>query len=296
MRLIKPSDMKAVHKKIVLHDRSIPLLILYRKNKEFDKMGNTEEKQKKRTGVLWIHGGGYFLGMKEMVYMSRALDLVRFHDAVVVSPGYRLSLQKPYPAAIDDCYQTLLYIKENADQLGIRNDQIFVGGESAGGGLAAVLCMMARDKKQVQIAYQMPLYPMLDNFDTESSKDNHARIWNTKRNHFGWKTYLREHANEVVSPYAAAARQTDYRNLPPAYTFVGKKEPFYQEKKNYIENLQKCGIHAKIDVYDMDMHAFDMLKSKWKISRQAAWRFNKQFAHAQKTYFAKQPEDDVTRV
>ena len=61
MRLIKPSDMKAVHKKIVLHDRSIPLLILYRKNKEFDKMGNTEEKQKKRTGVLWIHGGGYFL-------------------------------------------------------------------------------------------------------------------------------------------------------------------------------------------------------------------------------------------
>ena len=285
MRMSKPSDIDVVHKKIVLQDRTIPLLILSNKNARKDIV---KQPQKLHTGVLWIHGGGYFLGMKEMVYMSRTLDLVRLYNAVVISPGYRLSLQKPYPAAIDDCYETLFYMKEYAKQLGIRDDQIFVGGESAGGGLAAALCMMARDNGQVRIAYQMPLYPMLDNFDTASSADNHARIWNTRRNHFGWKTYLREHAKEMVSPYAAAARQTNYKDLPPAYTFVGEREPFYEETKAYIENLKKCGVSAKMDVYDMDMHAFDMLKPKWEISKQAAQHFNEQFAYAQKHYFAEQ--------
>ncbi len=292
MRMSKPSDINVVHKKIILQDRTIPLLILSNKNMEKDT--DTMKRSKKlHTGVLWIHGGGYFLGMKEMVYMSRALDLVRMYDAVVISPGYRLSLQKPYPAAIDDCYKALLYMKEHAKQLGIRDDQIFVGGESAGGGLAAALCMMARDKGQVRIAYQMPLYPMLDNFDTASSANNHARIWNTKRNHFGWKTYLREQAKEMVSPYAAAARQTNYKDLPPTYTFVGRREPFYEETKAYIENLKKCGIPADMDVYDMDMHAFDMLKPEWEISKKAAQRFNEQFAYAQAHYFAGQSIDEM---
>ena len=88
----------------------------------------------------------------------------------------------------------------------------------------------------------MPLYPMIDNLDTESSKDNHAPIWNTKRNHMGWKAYLGDlwELGEDVPPYAAAARQTDYSGLPPAYTFVGDIEPFYCETLTYIENLKKA--------------------------------------------------------
>ena len=82
-----------------------------------------------------------------------------------------------------------------------------VGGESAGGGLAIALTYMARDKKEVNIAYQMPLYPMIDNLDTITSKDNHGKVWNTKRNHFGWKVYLRKNAKkEDVDPYASPAR------------------------------------------------------------------------------------------
>ena len=114
-----------------------------------------------------------------MVYISRAMDLVRDLDAVVFSPGYRLSFQAPYPAAAEDCYQTLLFMKENADRFGFRSDQIMAGGESAGGGLCAAVCMMARDRKDVNIAFQMPLYPMMDQNDTETSADNHGRIWNT---------------------------------------------------------------------------------------------------------------------
>ena len=180
-------------------------------------------------GILWIHGGGYRTGMAEMVYMSRAFALVKKYGAVVLSPAYRLSGEAPYPAALEDCYAALKYLVEHAEELGIDPDQIMVGGESAGGGLAAALCMYARDKGGPKIAFQMPLYPMLDDRDTESSRDNHAPVWNTKRNHAAWKKYLGELWGQDVSPYAAPARQENYKGLPPAYTFVGDIEPFYRE-------------------------------------------------------------------
>ena len=94
---------------------------------------------KKPPGILWIHGGGYVTGMAKMIYMSRALPLVKKYGAVVVTPEYRLAGQAPYPAALHDCYAALKYLKEHAQDLGINSSQIMVGGESAGGGLAAAL-------------------------------------------------------------------------------------------------------------------------------------------------------------
>lgn len=243
-------------------------------------------RRKNAPGILWIHGGGYIAGMKEMVHMSRAVDLVKKYGAVVLSPGYRLALTAPYPAAVNDCYDALLYLKNHVKVLGINPNQIMVGGESAGGGLCVALCMMARDKDEVHIAYQMPLYPMLDNLDTESSADNHGRVWNTRRNHLAWKLYLRQDAKKIVSPYAAPARQTNYKGLPPAYTFVGNGEPFYSETCTYIKNLRKAGIEAELNVYPSDMHAFDMMAPDEPLSKQAAERFNQQFAYAMEHYFA----------
>lgn len=242
--------------------------------------------RKNAPGILWIHGGGYMTGMKEMVHMSRAIDLVKNYGATVLSPGYRLSFIKPYPAAIEDCYDALLYLKNHAEELEINRNQIMAGGESAGGGLCAALCMMARDTGAVKIAYQMPLYPMLDNFDTETSADNHGKVWNTRKNHIAWKLYLRRDARKKVSPYAAPARQTDYANLPPAYSFVGDGEPFYAETCTYIDNLKKAGIEAELDVYHSNMHAFDMMKPQLAISRQAALAFNRHFEYAMEHYFA----------
>ena len=238
-------------------------------------------------GILWMHGGGYMTGMKEMVHMSRAVDLVKLYGATVISPGYRLSLLAPYPAAIEDCYDALLYLKNHAREWKINKDQIIAGRESAGGGLCAALCMMARDRGEVHIAYQMPLYPMIDNLDTESSADNHGRVWNTRKNHLAWKLYLRKDAKKTVSPYAAPARQTDYTNLPPAYTFVGDGEPFYTETCRYVENLKNAGVEAAIDIYKTDMHAFDMMKPKEPLSQEAAKKFNMHFAYAIQHYFAK---------
>ena len=225
-------------------------------------------------GVLWLHGGGFATGMKEMVFMSRAIDLVTQLGAVVVAPDYRLSWQAPYPAALHDCYAVLLWMRDHAGELGVDSARLVVGGESAGGGLTASLCMLARDAGQVKIAFQMPLYPMLDNLDTESSRDNHARIWNTRRNHQAWYLYLRQDARSAqVSPYAAAARQTDYRNLPPAYTFVSTAEPFYAETLAYVEALRAAGVPVEVDVYEGLYHAFDMMEPNLPQSREARRRF-----------------------
>ena len=237
-------------------------------------------------GILWIHGGGYMLGMKEMVYMSRAFDLVRKYGAVVISPGYRLAVRAPYPAALKDCYRALLYMKAHSEELGIDNSQIMVGGESAGGGLCAALCMLARDRKTVNVAFQMPLYPMIDNFDTESSYDNHGKVWNTRRNHLGWRFYLRNKSKQKVSPYASPARQIDYKGLPPAYTFVGDGEAFYEETRTYINQLKKAGVEASIDVYHTDIHAFDMLRPRLPESQEAIRKFEQAFVYATEHYHA----------
>ncbi len=240
------------------------------------------------TGVLWIHGGGYISGMKEMVYISRAVELVKSFGAVVVSPGYRLAPLSPYPAAIDDCYASLLHMKRHAAELGVREDQLMVGGESAGGGLCAAVCIRARDSGEVNIAFQMPLYPMLDDRDTETSRDNHGRVWNTWKNHFAWRCYLRGTDRETLPPYAAPARVEIMEGLPPAYTFVSTGEPFYAETLEYIRRLKACGIPASADVYDTDMHAFDMMRPEDTLSIEAARRFNESFAYAQTHYFAPQ--------
>ena len=107
-----------------------------------------------------------------------------------------------------------------------------------------------------------------------------ARIWNTRRNHFGWRLYLRGQAKDKVSPYAAPIHQTDYHDLPPCYTFVGEGEPFYAETLQYVKNLLAAGVPAEVDVYPTDMHAFDMLRPQDAVSKEAIQNFERHFEHA----------------
>ena len=196
--------------------------------------------------------------------MSRALRLVQRYGAMVASPAYRPAPKHPYPAALHDCYAALRYLVDHADELGVNSNQIMVGGESAGGGLAAALCLYARDRSEVAIAYQMPLYPMIDDRDTASSRDNHAPVWNTRRNHRAWKAYL------------------------------GDIEPFYCETLAYVERLREAGVEAAVDVYPGCFHAFDMLLPfKW-VSKQAIAAFEERYRYAVAHYFAPQPTNTAS--
>lgn len=241
-------------------------------------------------GVLWIHGGGYALGSPEDG-ISKAKTMIAISDCIVVAPDYRLSLQAPYPAALEDNYDALLWMKEHANELGIREDQLIVGGDSAGGGLTAAVSLLARDQKEVAIAFQMPLYPMIDDrMNSESMKNNNAPVWDYKSSCVGWKLYLGDlFQTNKVPVYAAAARETNFDNLPPTITFVGDIEPFRDETILYVENLKKAGVPVDFKLFKGCFHAFEVMCPKAAVSKEALDFFEESFHHAINTYFAKQP-------
>lgn len=272
---LRPDKDVSVTKKVIKNDgHRIPLLII-----------SPKSPKPNAPGVLWMHGGGYIVGMKEMAYMGRAMDLVRQFGAVVISPGYRLALHAPYPAALNDCYASLLYLMENAEELGVNPRQIMVGGESAGGGLCAAVCMLARERGEVKVAFQMPLYPMIDNLNIHSSPVKQTRGWGIRRNRLAWKLYLRGTDKDNVPPYAAPSRQTNYEGLPPTYTFIGTADLFYAETLKFIDDLKSSGVPASFDAYDDMFHAFDMLEPELDASKLAAAKFDEQFAYAVNNYF-----------
>jgi acetyl esterase/lipase len=240
-------------------------------------------------GVLWLHGGGYALGSPEQA-QAMAKRLIEASNCVVIAPDYRLSVEAPYPAALEDSYEALLWMKRHAKELGIRDNQLMVGGDSAGGGLTAALTLYARDKREVAIAFQMPLYPMLDDrMTSESSRDNDAPVWNSKSNFNAWKLYLGELFNTPnVSCYAAPARAEDYTSLPPTVTFVGELEPFRDETVQYVENLKKAGVPVDFEIYKGCYHAFEQMCPKAGVSKRAISFLICSFEYAVNHYFAEQ--------
>jgi acetyl esterase/lipase len=240
--------------------------------------------------VLYCHGGGYAITIPEMSF-PQIKQLLTTRDCIVVSPDYIKSLEKPYPAAINDCYDTLKWIKNNIDELGGKSDQIMVAGHSAGGGLTAAVTLMARDKKEINIAFQMPIYPMIDDrMTSESAFENSAPIWNGKMNAFGWSLYLKDlhKEGEEIPIYAAPARATDYSNLPPTATYVGDLEPFRDETIEYVENLKKEGIPVEFKLFKGCYHGFDGIVPKAKVSKAAIAFITNAFSYAVDNYFSEQ--------
>lgn len=245
-------------------------------------------KVKNVPGVLWLHGGGYALGIPEF-FLDSYKNLIEASDCIIVAPDYRLSVETPYPAALEDAYAALKWMKSQAKELGIRPNQLMVGGESAGGGLTAALTLYARDKDEVKIAFQMPLYPMIDDrMITQSSKENNAPVLNSSMNEWAWKLYLSELYGKDVPIYAAPARATDHNNLPPAVTFVGDLEPFRDETIQYVDNLKKAGVPVDFKIYSGCYHGFDLINPKAAVSKNANSFLINSFRYAAANYFAEQ--------
>lgn len=225
-------------------------------------------------GMLYIHGGGLLLGTPED-YLAVIKKFIEAKPCVIVAPDYRKALDAPFPAAFNDCYDTLLWMNENASQLNIVPNNLIVSGHSAGGGLAAAVTLKATDTQDVKIAFQMPIYPMLDDRqNTESAKDNNSPGWSSRSNNFGWTAYLKDlkEKRAFISSYAAPARATDYSKLPPTITFVGDLEPFRDETIQYVENLKKSNIPVTFKLYKGCFHAFDVVFPDKEISKDA-WNF-----------------------
>jgi acetyl esterase/lipase len=221
-----------------------------------------------RPCVYWIHGGGYLFG-SALTVDQRLNAWVESLGCVAVSVEYRLAPEHPYPAPLDDCYAGLVWVAAHADELGIDGNQIVIAGASAGGGLAAGLALLARDRGEVPVAYQLLIYPMIDDRNvTPSSRIIGAPIWSRDANLLGWRGYLgREPGGDEVPAYAAAARAVDLGGLPPAFIGVGTLDVFRDENIEYASRLLAAGVPTELHVYPGAVHGFEMIVPSAAVSR-----------------------------
>ncbi|MDE2463086.1 MAG: alpha/beta hydrolase [Alphaproteobacteria bacterium] len=220
-----------------------------------------EVPQSPMAAYLHVHGGGLVMGTPE-ISLQTCVDLVRRFGLTVVSVDYRLAPEHPYPAAVEDCYRALHWLYAKAEELGVDRDRIVVGGESAGGGLAAALCVLARDRGEVRVAFQHLTYPMLDDRTTSPYSHPHAGrlVWTQPSNEFGWRAYLSATPGGKDTPaYAAAARTERLEGLPPAFIATGALDLFLEENIEYARRLVRAGVPTELHVYPGAFHAFDMI-------------------------------------
>lgn len=244
---------------VVTEDHKIPgpkgapkvAVRIYRPGKNYDT----------RPTLLWIHGGGYMLGdIDQEDFSSKQFALAG--KCNIVSVEYRLAPEHPYPAPLEDCYAALKWLASHADQLGVDGSRIAIGGASAGGGLAAGLALLARDRAEVPVIFQLLIYPMINDYNTAPAGKNlpDALFWTRESNLIGWRSYLGcKPGSQDVSCYAAAFRATDLKNLPPAYIAVGDIDLFAREDIDYAGRLIAAGVPTELHVYPGGCHAFDML-------------------------------------
>lgn len=215
--------------------------------------------------ILHIHGGGYVVGRP---MMSRARNRQFAHDlgCLVLSVDYRLSPETAFPGGLEDCYAALAWLYDKAEELGIDRQRIAIMGESAGGGLAAALAQVARDRGKVPLVLQVLVYPMLDDRTLASPIDPHSgeKVWNAAFNRFGWTSYLgHEPGTQETAPYAAPGRTEDLAGLPPAYLVVGQLDLFLQEDVDYARRLMAAGVPTELHVYPGAFHGFDNWPDAW---------------------------------
>lgn len=203
--------------------------------------------------ICFIHGGGMVIGDLDSED-AEAQRLCAELGAVVVSIGYRLAPEHPYPAQVDDCYAGLCWIAANSDELGIDPARILVYGGSAGGGLAIALALLSRDRIGPAVSFVMAPYPMLD--DTNSTPSSHeitdVGFWDRSANLEAWQWYL---GGGAADEYAAPARATDLTGLPPMFLDVGTVDLFRDEVITFAQRLMQAQVPCELQVHPGSFHA-----------------------------------------
>ena len=228
-------------------------------------------------GYLHIHGGGYIIGSPEG---SDTQNLLLAYEigAVIISVDYRLAPEHPIPAPLDDCYAALGWFHENSEELGIDRARIGIGGESAGGGLAAALAIIARDEGKYQICWQSLTYPMLDDRTGDDKNPGDPLVgefvWTREFNQYAWNSYLADAKREAPQ---APGRLEDFKGLPPTWMFTASLDLFRDENIDYAQRLMSAGVSCDLVVYPGACHAFQQIETS-----ELAQRFREDFTAALK--------------
>ena len=219
--------------------------------------------------ILWIHGGGYILGNMNQDELF-AKTLVKALQCKTVCVEYRLAPEHPFPAPLDDCYAVLKWIATHSAELGVDKSRIAVGGGSAGGGLAAGLALLARDRGEVGIIFQLLVQSMIDDrtIAAVSRKNPDTLVWGREDNRIGWRSYLGlEPGGKGVSPYASPCRAVNLTGLPPAFITVGELDLFLNENMDYAQRLTEAGVSTELHVYPGGYHGFHRSAPNAQVSK-----------------------------
>jgi acetyl esterase/lipase len=207
--------------------------------------------------VYDVHGGGFMLGDLEIDH-ARNLVLARELGVVVVSVEYRLAPETPFPGPLEDVYAGLVWTAEHAAELGVDPQRIAIHGSSAGGGLAAGLALLARDRGGPHIAFQYLGVPEIDDRLSTPSMTafTDTPIWNRPNAVISWEAYLGSGVpgTDGVSPYAAPARATDLAGLPPAYVSVMHFDPLRDEGIGYALAMLAAGVTVELHLFPGTFH------------------------------------------
>lgn len=211
--------------------------------------------------LLWIHGGGYVIGdaaQDDVLCRRFAQEL----GATVASVNYRLAPEHPYPVPVEDCYAALSWLSALPS---VDPARVAIAGASAGGGLAAALALLTRDRGEIAVAAQVLVYPMLDDRTSQRKDLDHPghRLWNQSSNRFGWRAYL----GDADPGEAVPARRDDLAGLPPAWIGVGTLDLFHDEDLAYAERLRAAGVPCEVMVVDGAFHGFDGIAPKASVSQ-----------------------------
>tara|TARA_Y100000768_G_scaffold385020_1_gene370208 strand:+ start:3490 stop:4395 length:906 start_codon:yes stop_codon:yes gene_type:complete len=229
----------------------------------------------KCAAYLHIHGGGYILGSPEGSDLQNLVTASKL-GIIILSVDYRLAPENPIPAPLDDCYAALSWLHENSERLSIDRSRIGIGGESAGGGLAASLAIKARDLGQYNICYQSLTYPMLD--DRTGSCENPGDplvgefVWTREFNMYAWNSYLKGSNREAPQ---VPARLERFDDLPPTWMFTVSLDLFRDENIRYAHKLMSAGVSCDLVVYPGACHAFQRIENS-----ELAKRYRNDFINA----------------
>ncbi|WP_348534313.1 alpha/beta hydrolase [Kitasatospora sp. GP82] len=222
--------------------------------------------------LYYMHGGGMIMGNAWSVLPQLLREWALTLELAVISVEYRLAPQAQYPGPVEDCYAGFVWAAVHAAGLGIDADRIIVGGKSAGGGLAATLALLARDRGGPTPIGQLLLCPMLDDRNNTFSSHQMAGIdtWDRTSNATAWQALLGDrYGTADLPPYAAPARATDLSKLPPAYIEVGSAETFRDEDVAYANAIWQAGGRAELHVWPGAFHGFDTFAPRAALSQDA---------------------------
>lgn len=211
--------------------------------------------------MVYCHGGGFFIEAAQ-AHKRMMFEYAEKANCIIVFPHYRVSLNNSFPTSLEDCYAALKWTKENANSLGIDTNRIAIGGDSAGGNLAACAAQMALDKEDVKICFQLLVYPVCDHTLSTASMQafQDTPLWNAPSSKLMWEVYLKGKKKNDFPKYVSSLQRTDLTGLPPSYIETAEFDCLRDEGISYAKRLKEAGVEVELNETKGTIHAYDIVR------------------------------------